>query len=223
MADILFDCGGCGRALEAPGEYAGMQVECPECGQDVTIPAESTGKAAETISFACTRCGKSVDAPGEYAGMAAECPECGATITIPDEADAPAADVVKEDKESYATPEENKPAPPKPGVKPGGGLTFRPGFKSGIGISGAKKPAPAVSPTTVPKGEPGRATEPPKPRLGFKKASVIQAPPAPTKEELPFQSIGNEKSQTIKIKLPDMDADFMQPSKRKISIRRRRK
>ncbi|MCS6772289.1 MAG: hypothetical protein NZ740_09740 [Kiritimatiellae bacterium] len=47
--DINFDCPHCGQNLEAPGNMAGLFVECPTCSKVIKVPAES-GKSAPAES-----------------------------------------------------------------------------------------------------------------------------------------------------------------------------
>ncbi|MEI9961874.1 MAG: hypothetical protein WDM76_12305 [Limisphaerales bacterium] len=46
--DIVFDCPNCEQELAVDSSGAGSQIECPSCGETITIPAEST----KTATFA---------------------------------------------------------------------------------------------------------------------------------------------------------------------------
>ena len=39
MSDIIFDCPHCDKSLRVDASAVGMQVECPECGQEIEIPS----------------------------------------------------------------------------------------------------------------------------------------------------------------------------------------
>lgn len=45
--DIIFDCPHCDQELAVDSSGAGTEIECPSCGETITIPREST-KAAST-------------------------------------------------------------------------------------------------------------------------------------------------------------------------------
>ncbi|MBU0678308.1 MAG: hypothetical protein KJ626_09315 [Verrucomicrobia bacterium] len=49
MADINFDCPGCGQNLDAPDDMAGVEIECPVCGRGVTIPSPEVEQSDEGI------------------------------------------------------------------------------------------------------------------------------------------------------------------------------
>jgi DNA-directed RNA polymerase subunit RPC12/RpoP len=40
--DIVFDCPNCSQELAVDSSGAGSEIECPSCGETITIPAEST-------------------------------------------------------------------------------------------------------------------------------------------------------------------------------------
>jgi predicted RNA-binding Zn-ribbon protein involved in translation (DUF1610 family) len=40
--DIVFDCPSCNQELAVDGAGAGTEIECPACGETITIPQEST-------------------------------------------------------------------------------------------------------------------------------------------------------------------------------------
>jgi DNA-directed RNA polymerase subunit RPC12/RpoP len=44
--DIVFDCPNCEQELAVDSAGAGTEIECPACGQSITIPAESTKTAS---------------------------------------------------------------------------------------------------------------------------------------------------------------------------------
>lgn len=45
MSDINFDCPKCGQNLDAPGDLAGLFVECPSCGAIIKVPQASGGES----------------------------------------------------------------------------------------------------------------------------------------------------------------------------------
>ena len=45
--DIIFDCPNCQQELAVDSAGAGTEIECPSCGETITIPEESTKPAAE--------------------------------------------------------------------------------------------------------------------------------------------------------------------------------
>ena len=40
--DIVFDCPSCNQELAVDGAGAGTEIQCPACGETITIPQEST-------------------------------------------------------------------------------------------------------------------------------------------------------------------------------------
>ena len=45
--DIIFDCPNCQQELAVDSSGAGTEIECPSCGETITIPKESTKPAPE--------------------------------------------------------------------------------------------------------------------------------------------------------------------------------
>jgi hypothetical protein len=45
--DIIFDCPNCQQELAVDSSGAGTEIECPSCGETITIPRESTKSAPE--------------------------------------------------------------------------------------------------------------------------------------------------------------------------------
>jgi len=45
--DIIFDCPNCQQELAVDSSGAGTEIECPSCGETITIPKESTKPAQE--------------------------------------------------------------------------------------------------------------------------------------------------------------------------------
>lgn len=39
MSDIIFECPNCEKSLKVDASAVGMQLECPECGQEIEIQA----------------------------------------------------------------------------------------------------------------------------------------------------------------------------------------
>ena len=54
MSDIVFECPFCSASLKVDASAVGMQVECPECAKQITIPesnpAEPVGAVAATTN-----------------------------------------------------------------------------------------------------------------------------------------------------------------------------
>jgi DNA-directed RNA polymerase subunit RPC12/RpoP len=46
--DIIFDCPNCQQELAVDSSGAGAEIECPSCGETITIPKESTKPPSET-------------------------------------------------------------------------------------------------------------------------------------------------------------------------------
>jgi len=49
MADIEFACPACEQVLEAPDDMGGMPIECPACGNQITIPHPSELGSGESV------------------------------------------------------------------------------------------------------------------------------------------------------------------------------
>jgi len=47
--DIIFDCPNCQQELVVDSAGAGTEIECPACGETITIPKESTKPAPELM------------------------------------------------------------------------------------------------------------------------------------------------------------------------------
>jgi DNA-directed RNA polymerase subunit RPC12/RpoP len=45
--DIIFDCPNCQQELAVDSSGAGTEIECPSCGETITIPRESTKSVQE--------------------------------------------------------------------------------------------------------------------------------------------------------------------------------
>ena len=45
-ADILFECGSCGKSLVIDANGAGLAVTCPDCGAELQVPASEGGAGA---------------------------------------------------------------------------------------------------------------------------------------------------------------------------------
>lgn len=62
MADFTFSCPLCGKHLRVESEWAGMEIECPNCNQTITVPDEKI-PSVDLIpedSVKCPCCGKVV-------------------------------------------------------------------------------------------------------------------------------------------------------------------
>ncbi len=73
MPEITFDCPSCGQSLEAPAEYAGEEVACPNCQTTLTVPGPITIIIPETEAAAEAE-------PGATDASTAVCAECGAPM-----------------------------------------------------------------------------------------------------------------------------------------------
>jgi len=69
----------CGARLEAKPELAGRRVQCPRCGQPLSIPH---AQPTQPIKVACG-CGKMFAAEPRLAGQSLKCPGCGGAIQVP--------------------------------------------------------------------------------------------------------------------------------------------
>lgn len=80
MADITFSCSSCGQELQAPDEYAGELVACPNCQSEITVPAaarpgEDPADAAIDVDDE-----DQDEADDEEQANDGSCPECGADM-----------------------------------------------------------------------------------------------------------------------------------------------
>jgi len=73
MPDIEFTCEHCDQPLEAPGDMGGETIECPACGNSITVPAPAaeTGDSDEGGTAACPACGSPLE------GDSVLCVQCG--------------------------------------------------------------------------------------------------------------------------------------------------
>jgi len=76
MADILLKCPKCAQVIAAESAYAGKRIECPNCGQHISI---SSGG----IRFRCPSCEAEFIAAAEMATSDCECPNCDAKLHVP--------------------------------------------------------------------------------------------------------------------------------------------
>jgi len=62
MSDIEFNCLSCNQSLSVDESGAGMEVQCPGCGQSVTVPQASqpTQKPRLALKKSCPSCGNAV-------------------------------------------------------------------------------------------------------------------------------------------------------------------
>ncbi|MGH7991705.1 MAG: hypothetical protein ACREDS_16135, partial [Limisphaerales bacterium] len=60
--DIIFDCPNCNQELAVDSSGAGSEIECPSCGETITIPQQSTkpAPAADAESVASGQSGSSI-------------------------------------------------------------------------------------------------------------------------------------------------------------------
>ena len=48
--DIIFDCPNCQQELVVDSAGAGTEIDCPACGETITIPKQSTKAAPEVVA-----------------------------------------------------------------------------------------------------------------------------------------------------------------------------
>jgi DNA-directed RNA polymerase subunit RPC12/RpoP len=80
MADITFSCSSCGQELEAPEEYAGELVACPNCQSEITVPSSSLAAGAEAGAAVDPDDDDPDDEDGDDQETDGSCPECGADM-----------------------------------------------------------------------------------------------------------------------------------------------
>lgn len=51
MSDIVFVCPHCKKSLKVDASAVGMQVECPECGQEIEIPASQPAEEENVEAY----------------------------------------------------------------------------------------------------------------------------------------------------------------------------
>lgn len=83
MPDITFNCPGCKQSLEAPEDMAGDIIECPTCGQQITVPQPAQPKQEGTQRLYIGEEGVipgpatvGPSAPGESGQALNKCPNC---------------------------------------------------------------------------------------------------------------------------------------------------
>lgn len=74
MADLTFACPGCEQVIQAPEEWAGQVVECPNCNQEMTVPG-NIPEDQEPLSIPDPA--SILPGVGEAVPAEASCPECG--------------------------------------------------------------------------------------------------------------------------------------------------
>lgn len=81
MSVIAFNCSGCGQAIEAPAEMAGQVAQCPSCGNEVTIPADTVDGA--DVAWASSAGGNTCSSCGAEMGTGAVlCVQCGYHVEL---------------------------------------------------------------------------------------------------------------------------------------------
>lgn len=91
MAEVNFPCSSCGQRLACDGSMAGKTIECPECGEVLTVPAEGeSGIVGEPESEAAEESAAEVTAEVEGAKEQAEEEEAAEEETGEDEGEEPA-------------------------------------------------------------------------------------------------------------------------------------
>ncbi|MDD2239971.1 MAG: hypothetical protein PHI93_04845 [Kiritimatiellae bacterium] len=99
--DFKFLCTSCGKKLKVSENATGQTINCPDCGNEITIPQPTVEpqtskqlergvryKKPEVFKFYCVRCGKKLEADRDQAGTQIGCPQCKSAITVPQPADA---------------------------------------------------------------------------------------------------------------------------------------
>ncbi len=81
---IRFACEGCGQHLAADEQLKKLPVNCPACGQRVTVPETSALLSGDRdIQFRCGTCTQSLVIDVAGAGLAVQCPTCGNGVRVP--------------------------------------------------------------------------------------------------------------------------------------------
>ncbi len=73
---IVVHCS-CGQSSEAPQSAAGLELDCPACGQSVTVPHPAVGPVV-----AC-QCGQRFRGEPRLIGQSVACPVCQQSIPVP--------------------------------------------------------------------------------------------------------------------------------------------
>lgn len=73
--NFTFSCPHCEQHLEAEPDMVGMELDCPTCGQKITVP--------QPFTFACSHCGQPLNATPDMTGTILDCPKCGMAIAVP--------------------------------------------------------------------------------------------------------------------------------------------
>lgn len=76
MADLLFDCSGCGARLAVDSKGVGQIIHCCHCQQKVLVPESG-------VVFCCPNCQSELAVPKGLAGSTRDCVNCGKQITVP--------------------------------------------------------------------------------------------------------------------------------------------
>jgi len=120
MYDILFICKNCGVHLSADDNDVGLQIPCPQCSHDITVP---TGD----VLFDCPECGRAILAGAETRGQSFHCFYCELEIRVPEKgkdvqvsASLPTREEIEDQLKASRESEEAKVATsePVPGAKP---------------------------------------------------------------------------------------------------------
>src|SRR5271156_375125 len=86
MPDIQFTCPSCSQSLAVDEAGAGMVLQCPACGNDVTVP-QSPSLTQPSIRVVCTMplCCRQFSVPADMAGKKVKCPHCERDVQVPQE------------------------------------------------------------------------------------------------------------------------------------------
>lgn len=78
MYDILFICSHCGVHLSADEDDVGINLPCPNCALEISVPPGD-------ILFDCPECGKALLASSDSRHQHFHCPYCEIQIAVPSE------------------------------------------------------------------------------------------------------------------------------------------
>ena len=77
MADIRFKCSGCDQVLEAPEDMAGVEIACPSCNANLTIPVPSAPEKQAPVADVQSPLARAIDEAVSADEAGTKCPSCG--------------------------------------------------------------------------------------------------------------------------------------------------
>jgi DNA-directed RNA polymerase subunit RPC12/RpoP len=69
---VKFDCSKCGQNILAPVDGEGVEIECPDCKEKLTIPTPGEAK----LRTVCPRCSQKLKVPTRSVATEVKCPVC---------------------------------------------------------------------------------------------------------------------------------------------------